>query len=388
MDRDVGRAVAVVVAGDRQRDPGRPRDRDVAAVAERHDELILHEPLPRRRPVDRDVHRAVAVVVARHRNIAGIPELHGELVPHEPLPGRRPIDRDVRLPVVVVVARHRPVARIAEVHGELIPHEPHARRRLEDRDIVDPVAVVVADDRHVAARAAEVDAELIPHEPVPVDGRYTATSVWPSPLKSPGTGTSPAIAPLHRELVAHEPLVRRRPEDGDVLDAVAVVVAGHRDVARIAELHGGLVPDEPVAGRRAIDRDVAGAIAVEVGPGFRQRHQPITGADDTENLGARRRDRFGRDAEASGARLLEAEQEAHVHRGPGRQRRSGRDRVDRQRTVEPGSIRLIGGLLQRRPAYRDDRSYPCRTAADRPSRRCRLTCVAAGQPHRKSKGTW
>jgi hypothetical protein len=87
MDRDVGRAVAVVVAGNRQRDAGRPRDREVAPIAERRDELILHEPLARRRAVDRDVRRAAAVVVAGHGDIAGITELHGEQVAHEPLPG-------------------------------------------------------------------------------------------------------------------------------------------------------------------------------------------------------------------------------------------------------------------------------------------------------------
>ena len=103
-DRDVGLAVAVVVA----------RHRDVRAAAPRlHDPArrarVDDEPLPGRGPEDRDVGLAVAVVVARHRDVrAAAPRLHNPArharVDDEPVPGRGPEDGDVGLAVAVEVA--------------------------------------------------------------------------------------------------------------------------------------------------------------------------------------------------------------------------------------------------------------------------------------------
>ena len=106
--------------------------------------LVTHEPLARAAPVDGDVGRAVAVVVAGHRNVAGIPELDGELIAHEPLARRRPEDGDIGRAVAVVVAEHRNVAGIAELDGELVAHEPLAALRSEDREVDRSVPVEVA----------------------------------------------------------------------------------------------------------------------------------------------------------------------------------------------------------------------------------------------------
>ena len=95
---------------------------------------------------------------------------------------------------------------------------------------------------------------------------------------------------------------------------------------------------------------------------------PIRAPDGTQNLSAGRRDRFGGDAKAPGAGLLDPEQEADVNRGTSRERRSRRYRVDRQRAVEAGAVRLRRRLLEgctadrgvarsraaRRPVHGDD----------------------------------
>ena len=113
--------------------------------------LVTHEPLARAAPIDGDVGRAIAVVIAGNRHVAGIPELDGELIAHEPLAGRRAEDGDIGRAVAVVVAEHRNVAGISELHGELVAHEPLAALGSEDREVDRSVPVEVArrraDDR-------------------------------------------------------------------------------------------------------------------------------------------------------------------------------------------------------------------------------------------------
>ena len=62
-------------------------------------------------------------------------------------------------------------------------------------------------------------------------------------------------------LMYHGPL---EAVDRDVGGAVAVVVAGHRDVGAGAELGVALAVDVPAALGRSVDRDVGGAVAVVV----------------------------------------------------------------------------------------------------------------------------
>ena len=132
------------------------------------------EPHARGRPVDRDVHDAVTVVVGRHRTIAGVAELHGRPAANEPLASGRPIDPDIRRAVAVEIGcgsiqsheppRHRHVAGAAKLDGELIQHAADAGGELVHGDIRDAVVVVVA--RHGAEPGpSQLLRRLVPHQP-------------------------------------------------------------------------------------------------------------------------------------------------------------------------------------------------------------------------------
>ena len=104
-----------------------------------------------RGPVDRDVGLAVAVVVAGHRDVAGASEGPDNVADRAqlqvPRPRRGPVDADVGLPVAVVVTRHRDVARHAVGPGPVAPTaQTHPPRGVgpEHADVGPAVAVVVA----------------------------------------------------------------------------------------------------------------------------------------------------------------------------------------------------------------------------------------------------
>ena len=113
----IGRAVAVVVAG----------HRDVTRDAPLHRGLVLHVPRTGRRPIHGAIGRPVAVVVAGHGDVAGNPPLHRGLVLHEPRAGRRPIHRAIRRSIAVEIASHRDVAgnpKLDRVAGSARNHSP------------------------------------------------------------------------------------------------------------------------------------------------------------------------------------------------------------------------------------------------------------------------
>ena len=292
--RDVRRPVAVVVA----------RHGDVAGQSPQHGSLALHEPGAGRRAKHRDVRRPVAVVVAGHGDVAGSPPLHRRLVLARtrrrstadtprcrslPLPSKSPrYPPTSAVPSAIEVAerlrsRHRHVAGQPPQHRGLILHEPHAGRRPIHRAIRRPIAVVVAGHGDVAGEPPLHRRPDPCTNHWPVDGRYTATigrpvavvvaghgdvardaPTPPRPGSARTTGRSTADTPrrpssrrrcsrrargCHREAPTATGAwfrTNQTPVDGRntarSVVAVAVVVAGHRDVAREPPLHRRLVP--------------------------------------------------------------------------------------------------------------------------------------------------
>ena len=99
---------------------------------------------------------------------------------------------------------------------------------------------------------------------MPVDGRKNAEVGEAVAGVVAGHRDVVRPAEIDLELIADEPPAERRTIRGDVEDPVAVVVGGHRAIARHAELHREPVADEPGAGRGAIHRDVGRRVAVVV----------------------------------------------------------------------------------------------------------------------------
>jgi hypothetical protein len=245
LHRDVGLAVAVVIAGHRPVAAHAPRVIDGYVVR-----TPSNHPLTRARTEDSDICFAVAIVVGLHRPVTRDAELH---IAHAVVTAVEDIPVGiggaeygyVLFTVAVIVARHDAVAGLAELHTDPTrvvvvtaarEDVPGGVGRAEDCDVGSVISVVVAGHGDVAAQAPRV--------------------IFGCAVRTPQNRPQAAVAAAGAV-------------DGVVGLAVAVVVAGCGNVPALPPLGGGhlvvsAVEDVPVAVAAVEGRDIGLAVAVEI----------------------------------------------------------------------------------------------------------------------------